>query len=111
MNIEVINSITIIHPGRTILQSDSDELRKLFEDLYNKKTNTIIMNLLDTDHICSSALGHMVFMRNRVQENFGDVKLVVQDEDLLELMDITMLNLVFEIYSSIGSALEAFEKK
>ncbi len=99
----------VIHLDRTVLQPDSEALRKHLEELYEKKVDKLILDFTSTDHICSSALGNIVYMKNRMRSYNGMIRLVIHDDDLLELMDITMLNQVFEIFHTLEQALSAFE--
>ncbi|MCX7998939.1 MAG: STAS domain-containing protein [Leptospiraceae bacterium] len=93
----------------SILHKDSELLRDYFEGLYDAKAEKIIIDLLKTYHICSSALGHMVYMENRLRSYGGEIKLVVTDEDLNELLEITLLNQVFLIYKTVQEAIQSFK--
>lgn len=92
----------------SILHKDSELLKDYFDGLFDAKVKKIIIDLLKTHHICSSALGHMVYMENRLRSYGGEIKLVVNDEDLNELLEITLLNQVFVIYKTINEAIESF---
>jgi anti-anti-sigma factor len=108
VNSETINSIVVIHLDRTVLQPDSEALRKHLEELYERKIDKLILDFTSTDHICSSALGNIVYMKNRMKSYDGTIRLVIHDDDLLELMDITMLNQVFKIFHTLEEALHSF---
>lgn len=92
----------------SILHKDSELLKDYFNGLFNAKVEKIVVDLLKTHHICSSALGHMVYMENRLRTYGGEMKLVVDDEDLNELLEITLLNQIFLIYKTIHEAIESF---
>ncbi len=93
----------------SILHKDSELLKEYFNGLFEARVQKIIIDLLKTHHICSSALGHMVYMENRLRNYGGEIKLVVVDEDLNELLEITLLNQVFLIYKTLNEAIESFE--
>lgn len=92
----------------SILHKDSESLKEYFDGMYENKIVKIVIDMTKTHHICSSALGHMVYMENRLRSIGGEIKLVVNDDDLLELMDITLLNQVFIIYKNTKEAISAF---
>jgi anti-anti-sigma factor len=104
------NEYIIIQLEGSILQIESDQLRRLLENHYDNKDKNIIIDMLGTNHICSSALGHLVFAKNKLRSFYGDIKFVAADEDLLELLDLTMLNQVFEIYSDLETAKASFKQ-
>lgn len=66
---------------------------------------------METQHICSSALGQIVFMKNKFVSVGGNIVLVVRDEDLLELLEITMLDQIFEVYSHTNEAMKILQNQ
>ncbi len=47
-------------------------------------------------------------MKNKFNTIGGDIKIIVTDEDLLELLEITMLDQVFQIYEDFNSCKLSF---
>jgi anti-anti-sigma factor len=108
INFQNKEDIYILSLEGSILHKDSQSLKEYFDGMYENKIKKIIIDMTKTHHICSSALGHMVYMENRLRQIGGEIKLVIKDEDLLELMDITLLNQVFLIYKTLSDAVSAF---
>jgi anti-anti-sigma regulatory factor len=50
-------------------------------------------------------------MKNKFNSHGGDIKMVVTDEDLLELLEITMLDQVFQLYDNVNACAKSFSKK
>lgn len=109
MKLTTRNDINVFKLEGSILQDESEKLDLYFSDLIENQENRIIVDMTDANHICSMVLGQMVFYKKKLNSQQGDIKLVIIDEDLLELFDITLLNRVFEIYSNLEEALYAFQ--
>ena len=105
---ENYENINILNLKGSILQGDCDTIRKYLEAYLSDTKKFIIDNLLETNHICSSALGQLVYMKNKFNIIGGDIKIIVTDEDLLELLEITMLDQVFQIYEDFNSCRLSF---
>ncbi len=108
---ESFEDITILNLKGSILQSESDMIRLCLENFLSSSNTNIAINMLETNHICSSALGQIVFMKNKFNSHGGDIKMVVTDEDLLELLEITMLDQVFQLYDNVNACAKSFSKK
>ncbi len=105
---ESYDNLDILNLKGSILQGDSDTIRKYLESYLSETKKYIIINLLETNHICSSALGQLVYMKNKFNTIGGDIKIIVTDEDLLELLEITMLDQVFQLYEDLNSCKLSF---
>lgn len=106
-----MNDVTILNLKGSILQNDSQSLREFLEKNLLEKKYNVVVNLLDTIHICSSALGQIVYMKPKFISNGGDIKMTVDDEDLLELLEITMLDQVFNLFSDLPACIHSFHKR
>lgn len=92
------------------MKVDSDEIEKELSKLTSQQNSyKIILDLSKVHHICSTALGIFVATKRKLKPMKGDVKIVVLDEDLIQLFEITMLDKVFEMFSEIDEALDAFQ--
>jgi anti-sigma B factor antagonist len=107
---EKYEHLTILNLKGSILQSESDVIRRSLESFLSNANPFIAINLLETNHICSSALGQIVYMKNKFISLGGDIKMVVTDEDLLELLEITMLDQVFQLHETIAACAKSFSE-
>lgn len=105
---ENYENINILNLKGSILQGDCDTIRRHLESYLSETKKFIVVNLLETNHICSSALGQLVYMKNKFNTIGGDIKIIVNDEDLLELLEITMLDQVFQIYEDFNTCKLSF---
>lgn len=109
MEVITKENIQILKPSGSILQSDTDKFETFFKDSIKNKHTDIIVDFSETNHICSSVLGQLVFYKHNIRSKNGDIRLVITDEDLLELFEITLLNKVFQIYERLEYAIRSFE--
>jgi len=69
----------------------------------------VIIDLTRAERICSSALGVFANYSNLCKEHNGEMRLVVQHENIIRLLEITMLDKIFETYETLQEAEEDFE--
>lgn len=93
----------------SILQENSIDLSRSLEALSPSHNQKVIVDLSDVNHICSSALGVLVSFKRRIRQLSGDIKIVVVDEDIKQLFEITLLDKVFDLYGSLPNAMSSFE--
>ena len=108
MKTDLKSDIKIIRFQGAILRRDSE---KIEADLVHSKEldgKKVILELTKVHHICSSALGVLIAFKRKLKIENGDVKLVINDEDILQVFEITMLDKVFEIYADLESAIDSF---
>ena len=68
----------------------------------------ILLNLADVTHIDSSGLGELISSHVTVNDKGGQIKLIHLTESLRELMIITKLLTVFDVYDDEPEALLSF---
>ncbi|MCB1157446.1 MAG: STAS domain-containing protein [Leptospiraceae bacterium] len=111
MKLTTKNNIHVFRLEGSILQDEGEKLDLYFSELLGHAENQIVVDMTEANHICSMVLGQLVFYKKKVNALGGDIKLIITDEDLLELFDITLLNRVFEIYSNMDEAQSSFENQ
>lgn len=67
-----------------------------------------IADLTGVPHISSSVLGVLARFAEECRRNHGELRLVVTEAGVTNLLRVTMLDKVFEIYSSLEEAEEDF---
>jgi anti-sigma B factor antagonist len=108
MEYKLIEGIQLIKMEGSVLQSDSGRLDRYFSQIFSSDSKNVVIDLTDANHISSSVLGQIVFLKNKLKALSGDIRLVITDDDLLELFDLTMLNKVFEIYPNVDAAFDSY---
>lgn len=108
MDITAQKDIHILKIQGSILQSDTEELDTKLSTYEFPESPKVIIDLTDVNHICSTALGILVSYKKRFKDAQGDIMVVINDEDLLQLFEITMLDKVFTICPTVEDAKDEF---
>lgn len=111
MKSSIQQNTRVIQIEGPILRKDAEELNEEFSQIELGDCPRVILDLTQVNHVCSSALGVFVSYKRKLRNRNGELKLIITDEDLRQVFEITMLDKVFEIYTSLQDALQSFEKK
>jgi len=95
--------------GRIILGEGSALLRKTVRGLLDEQHNKIILNLGDVDYIDSSGIGELVSAYTGVKNRGGDLKLLNLTKKVRDLIQLTKLYTVFEVFTDEASAVASFQ--
>ena len=110
LNTRTENGITIIDcNGRIVFGEESALLRDTVKKLIGENSQ-IILNLADISYIDSGGLGTLVALYTTAQNAGGGVKLANLTQRVDDLLQVTKLLTVFEVYDSVQKAIESFEK-
>jgi anti-sigma B factor antagonist len=102
--------ITVVDvSGRITLGDGSAMLRKTIRQLLEEQHTQIILNLADVDYIDSSGIGELVSGYTAVKSKGGELKLLHLTKKVHDLLQITKLFTVFEVYSDEGIAVRSFQ--
>ena len=94
--------------GRLTLGDGSALLRKTIRGILADERKKILLNLADVDYIDSSGIGELVSGFTAVKNQGGDLKLLQLTKKVRDLLQITKLYTVFDIYSDEKAALAGF---
>ena len=107
--IREVNEITIVDlSGRISLGEGSALLRKTVRDLIENGQNKILLNLGDVNYIDSSGIGELVSGFTAVRSRDGELKLLNLTKKVHDLLQITKLFTVFDVYSDEATAVRSF---
>ena len=94
--------------GRITLGEGSALLRKTIRALLEEERNLLLLNLGDVDYIDSSGIGELVSAYTAVKNRGGDMKLLNLTKKVRDLLQITKLFTVFEVFTDENGALRSF---
>ena len=94
--------------GRITLGEGSALLRKTIRELLEEQRTLILLNLADVDYIDSSGIGELVSGFTTVKNRGGDLKLLNLTKRVRDLLQLTKLYTVFDVYSDERAALGSF---
>jgi len=102
--------VTVVEmSGRIALGEGSALLRKTIRDLLGERRTRILLNLADISYIDSSGIGELVSAYTSVKGQGGDLKLLNLTKKVHDLLQITRLVTVFEVFSDESAALKSFK--
>ncbi|MCK4340690.1 MAG: STAS domain-containing protein [Phycisphaerae bacterium] len=84
-----------------------EELRTLAESEPKIK---LLLDFENVDHLASAALGMLITLHKKVQEQNGALKLSNINRQIFQVFKITRLNRVFDIHDTADKALASFEQ-
>jgi anti-sigma B factor antagonist len=101
--------ITVVDmSGRITLGDGSALLRKTIRQLLDDQRTAILLNLADVDYIDSSGIGELVSGYTAVTNRGGELKLLHLTKKVHDLLQITKLFTVFEVFSDERVAARSF---
>jgi anti-sigma B factor antagonist len=95
--------------GRIALGEGSALLRKTIRDLLDGGNNKILLNLGDVNYIDSSGIGELVSGFTAVRSRGGELKLLHLTKKVHDLLQITKLFTVFDVYTDEPTAVRSFQ--
>jgi len=90
---------------------DNMELVNTVTELAKDKKLDLLVNLSKVKWISSTGLGILVSARSRFSKEGGVIKLCHPNERVLGILQVTRLNLIFDVYPNEDEALKSFKKK
>jgi len=104
------NGVLVIDcTGRIVFGDESALLRDTVKAAINAN-NRIVLNLGEISYIDSGGLGTLVALRTTAQNAGGTIKLANLTKRVGDLLQVTKLLTVFEVYDSEAEAVESFRK-
>jgi anti-sigma B factor antagonist len=95
--------------GRIVFGEESALLRDTVKKVVSQN-NRIVLNLGEISYIDSGGLGTLVALRTTAQNAGGTIKLTNLTKRVGDLLQVTKLLTVFDVYNSEAEAIESFRK-
>jgi anti-sigma B factor antagonist len=94
--------------GRITLGEGSVQLRDAIRDLIGKGQKSILLNMGDINYIDSSGLGELVSAYTTARNQGAGLKLLKLTQKVHDLLQLTKLYTVFDIFDDEASAIASF---
>ena len=105
-----VDGVTVLDlNGRITLGEGSVQLREAIRDLISKGSRTILLNMGDVNYIDSSGLGELVSAFTTAKNQNADVKLLNLTKKVKDVLQVTKLYTVFDIYDDEAHAIGSFK--
>ncbi len=94
--------------GRITIGEGTISLREQIQKMLDADDRKFLLSLAGVDYIDSSGLGELVSSFTRVKNQQGDLKLLALTRRVRDLMQITKLLTVFDVYDDEAEAIKSF---
>ena len=94
--------------GQIRLGETNINLHKTIQELVAAGERNVLLNLANVTHIDSSGLGELVAGHATLEKNDGEMKLLNLTDRVSELMMITKLLTVFDVFENESEAVASF---
>lgn len=109
LNARRIENVTVLDlKGRERIRGIIVGLHKSIQCLAEEGKTQVLLDLAYVKHIDSSGLGELIASHATLEKKGGALKLMHMTESVRELMTITKLLTVFDVYDDEPSALASF---
>jgi anti-sigma B factor antagonist len=105
----VSDGITILSlDGKLIVGEATAALKEQMKSLTDEGVKQLILDLAEVDYIDSSGLGTLVYCFSTFRKQGGALKMMNLTRRNIELMLLTKLETVFEVFDSEQAAVDSF---
>jgi anti-sigma B factor antagonist len=94
--------------GKLVLGEPVDTLGKTTKALIDEGHNKIVVSLKGVEYVDSAGIGELVAAKKRAVEKKGDVKLLMPNQTVYNVLSMLSLHLIFDIHQDEGKAVRAF---
>jgi anti-sigma B factor antagonist len=105
-----VDGVTVLDlSGRITLGEGSVQIRDAIRDLIAKGQKNILLNLAEVNYIDSSGLGELVSAYTTARNQAAGLKLLKLTKKVHDLLQLTKLYTVFDIFDDEASAIVSFK--
>ncbi|MDP3001208.1 MAG: STAS domain-containing protein [Bryobacterales bacterium] len=109
MTVRQVGDVSVIDAsGRITLGEGSSAFREAIRDLVAKGNRKMLLNLAEVTYIDSSGIGELVSGFTTVTNHGGQLKLLGLTKRVQDLLQITKLYTVFEVFDDESVAVRGF---
>jgi anti-sigma B factor antagonist len=110
MSTRTLEGITVVDcSGRIVFGEESAALRDAVKKLLSESPK-VVLNLRDVTYIDSGGLGTMVSLYTTARNATGALKLARLTQRVDDLLQVTKLVTIFEVFETEQEAVESFKK-
>jgi anti-sigma B factor antagonist len=109
LKVRQVGDVTVIDAeGRITLGEGSSTFRDTVRDLVTKGSKKLLLNLGEVSYIDSSGIGELVSAFTSVTNHGGVLKLLKLTKRVQDLLQITKLYTVFEVFDDEAAAVRSY---
>jgi anti-sigma B factor antagonist len=111
LGVRVVDGVSIVDcRGRLLFGDEASALRDTVKNLLGE-SKKIVINLADCTYIDSGGLGTLVGLYSSAKNAEGSVSLARLQQRVIDLLQVTKLVTVFDVYDTEEDAIRAFAHK
>jgi anti-sigma B factor antagonist len=111
LGVRVVDGVSIVDcRGRLLFGDEASALRDTVKNLLTTSKN-IVINLADCTYIDSGGLGTLVGLYSSAQNSGGNVRLARLQQRVIDLLQVTKLVTVFDVYDTEEEAVRSFAQR
>ncbi len=104
-----IKDVTVFDlKGKILIGDSSDVLREAIKETLAKEEKNIILNFDSVPYLDSTGLGEVVRSYTSVKKENGKIKIANLTDKVEDLLSVTKLITVFEVFDTVDEAVESF---
>jgi len=104
-----VGSVSVVElDGRLVLGDESNSVREKLTSLVAAGKNKIVLNMANIKYIDSSGLGALVAAHVSAKTHGASVRLCNLGQKFHDVMQVTRLLTVFDVYDSQAAAISSF---
>jgi len=94
--------------GRITIGDEASAFREAIEKVALQPGPRLLLNMMEVDYVDSTGLGAMVMCSTRIKNSSGITKLVNVNRRNIELMVMTKIDAIFEVFTDETDAVNSF---
>jgi len=94
--------------GRITIGDEASAFREAIEIIAAQSAPLLLLNMLEVDYVDSTGLGAMVMCSSRIRNSSGITKLVNVNRRNIELLVMTKIDAIFEVFTDETDAVNSF---
>jgi len=100
--------IVVVASGKLTMGEGASTLRTKIRELVASGSRRIVLNMADVSYMDSSGLGELIGAHTTVTTAGGEIKLLNLAKRVHDLLKLTKLYTVFEVFESESAAITSF---
>jgi anti-sigma B factor antagonist len=107
-----VGDVTVLHlSGSITLGEGTRNFRKLVRDTLDSGKKNILLNMSEVVYLDSSGLGELVAAYTTSKNNGGTLKLMKLTQRVQDLVQLTKVYRIFDVFKDEDTALQSFAAK
>ena len=94
--------------GRITIGNEASRFRDAFERIGTEHGSRLLLNMLQVDYVDSTGLGALVMCHTHLKNTEGIAKLVNVNRRNIELLVMTKIDAIFEVFDDETDAINSF---